>query len=57
MGIFLLSDTKVNVFIKEVNLLGNKIKCIPINKDYDPFYINEEEDFTVLGRILPRVRL
>lgn len=48
---------KGECFIKEVNLLGNKIKCIPINKDYDPFYISEEEDFVVLGRILPRVRL
>lgn len=48
---------KGECFIKEVNLLGNRIKCIPINKDYDPFYINEEEDFMVLGRILPRVRL
>lgn len=44
-------------FVKEINLLGDKIKCISINKEYDPFYINNNEDFIVLGRILPRIRL
>lgn len=44
-------------FVKEINLLGDKIKCISLNKEYDPFYINKNEDFMVLGRILPRIRL
>ena len=48
---------KGSCYVKEINLLGNKIKCISLNKDYDPFYINEDEDFLVLGRIIPRVRL
>lgn len=44
-------------FVKEINLLPNKIKCISLNKEYDPFYIDESEDFAVIGRILPRIRL
>lgn len=48
---------KNKCFVKEINLLGDKIKCISLNKEYDPFYISEDEEYTVLGRILPRVRL
>lgn len=44
-------------YVKELNLLGDKLKCISLNKEYDSFYINKNEDFTVLGRIIPRVRL
>lgn len=44
-------------FVKEINLLPNKIKCISLNKEYDPFYIDENEDFMVIGRIIPRIRL
>ena len=44
-------------FVKEINLLPDKIKCISLNKEYDPFYINENEDFVVIGRIIPRIRL
>ena len=44
-------------YVKEINLLGNRIKCISLNKEYDPFYINEDEDFLVFGRIIPRIRL
>lgn len=46
-----------NVFVKEINVLNDKLKCISLNKEYDPFYIKEGEEFTVLGRILPRIRL
>lgn len=44
-------------YVKEINLLGKRIKCISLNKEYDPFYIEDGEDFTVFGRILPRIRL
>ena len=44
-------------YVKEINLLGDKIKCISLNKEYDPFYIKKGEEFSVLGRILPRIRL
>lgn len=44
-------------YVKEINLLGDKIKCISLNKEYDPFYIKYGEEFSVLGRILPRIRL
>ncbi len=48
---------KKQCYVKEINLLGNRIKCISLNKEYDPFYIESDEDFIVLGRILPRIRL
>lgn len=48
---------KGNCFVKEINLCGDKIKCISLNKEYDPFYINSDENYIVLGRILPRIRL
>ncbi len=48
---------KGQCFVKEINLIGDKIKCISLNKEYDPFYIKQGEDFTVFGRILPRIRL
>lgn len=44
-------------YVKEINLMGNKIKCISLNKEYEPFYIEQGEEFTVFGRILPRIRL
>ncbi len=44
-------------YVKEINRAGNKIKCISINKDYEPFIIERDVDFKVFGRILPRIRL
>lgn len=44
-------------YVKEINRAGNKIKCISINKDYEPFFIERDVDFSVFGRILPRIRL
>lgn len=48
---------KGQCYVKEINLLGDKIKCISLNKEYDPFYITGKEEFRVLGRLLPRIRL
>lgn len=44
-------------YVKEINRAGNKIKCISVNKEYEPFYIERDVDFQVFGRILPRIRL
>ena len=44
-------------YVKEINRAGNKIKCISVNKEYEPFYIERDVDFKVFGRILPRIRL
>lgn len=48
---------KGQCFVKEINVIGDKIKCISLNKEYDPFYIKKGEDLTIFGRILPRIRL
>lgn len=44
-------------FMKEICIIGKRIKCIPINKEYEPFFIEPDEEVTILGRILPRIRL
>lgn len=44
-------------FIKEICLLGKRVKAIPLNSDYDSFFIDDSEDVVIFGRILPRVRL
>ena len=44
-------------FIKEINLLGKRVKAVPLNKEYDSFYIEPDEDVKIFGRIIPRVRL
>lgn len=44
-------------YVKEINRAGNKIKCISVNKEYEPFFIERDVDFQVFGRILPRIRL
>jgi 3-hydroxymyristoyl/3-hydroxydecanoyl-(acyl carrier protein) dehydratase len=33
------------------------IKCISVNKEYEPFFIERDVDFKVFGRIIPRIRL
>ena len=44
-------------YVKEINRAGNRIKCISVNKEYEPFFIERDVDFKVFGRILPRIRL
>lgn len=44
-------------YVKEINRAGNRIKCISVNKEYEPFFIERDVDFKVFGRIIPRVRL
>jgi len=44
-------------FMKEICIIGKRAKAIPINKEYEPFYIEPDDEITILGRILPRIRL
>jgi phage repressor protein C with HTH and peptisase S24 domain len=44
-------------YVKEINRAGNTIKCISVNKEYEPFFIERDLDFKVFGRLIPRVRL
>lgn len=44
-------------YIKEIAKTPHKVKCLPLNKDYDSFYIEENDDVQIFGRIVPRVRL
>lgn len=43
-------------YIKIINLLPDKIKCIPLNKEYDTFYLDRNSNYRVLGLIVPRIR-
>lgn len=44
-------------YIKEICLLGKRAKAIPLNKEYDEFYIEPDDELTIFGRVVPRVRL
>lgn len=44
-------------FIKEINLAGKKVKCISLNPEYEPFWIETDDVIEIFGRIVPRVRL
>jgi len=44
-------------YMKEINVIGKRVKCIPLNKDYECFFIEPDEDVKIFGRILPRIRL
>lgn len=44
-------------YIKEICLLGKRAKAIPLNKDYDEFYIEPEDELQIFGRVVPKVRL
>lgn len=43
-------------YIKIINLLPDKIKCIPLNPQYDAFYLSKEDTISIYGLIIPRVR-
>ena len=44
-------------YIKEICLLGKRAKAIPLNKSYDEFYIEPEDELQIFGRVVPKVRL
>lgn len=44
-------------YIKEICLLGKRAKAIPLNKEYDEFYIEPEDELVIFGRVVPRIRL
>ena len=44
-------------YIREICLMPDKTKAIPLNKDYEPFFISKNDNLTIFGRILPKVRL
>ncbi|MCD7779464.1 MAG: S24 family peptidase [Candidatus Gastranaerophilales bacterium] len=44
-------------FVKEICLLGKRVMAIPLNKEYEPFFIEETDDVEILGRVVPMVRL
>lgn len=44
-------------YIKEICLLGKRAKAIPLNKEYDEFYIEPDDELVIFGRVVPRIRL
>lgn len=44
-------------YVRKIELAGDKIKCIPLNKKQDTFYLDQNLNYTVLGLIVPRIRL
>ena len=44
-------------YIRYVNVLPDKIKCVPFNNKQDTFYLEKTSEYEVVGVILPRIRL
>ena len=49
---------KVNgqCYLRKINILPNKVKCISINDDQDTFYLDDTDNIEILGLIVPRIR-
>ena len=43
-------------YIRKINILPNKVKCISIEDDQDTFYLDDVNDVEILGLIVPRIR-
>lgn len=44
-------------YIRLINISPNQIKCIPLNKEFDTFYLNSDEGVNVLGVVSTKIRL
>lgn len=51
IGLFFLND---NIYVKKfkTNPFTNQISLVPLNKNYDPILINENDDFHEIGKII-----
>lgn len=43
-------------YIRRIQILPDKVKCISVNENQDTFYLNNLEGVNVLGLIVPRLR-
>lgn len=46
-----------NIYIRRVNVMPNQIKCTANNAFYDTFYLQQGDDYTIIGALVPRIRL
>lgn len=44
-------------YIRLIQILPDKIKCISVNENKDTFYLSDVKDVVVLGLIVPKIRL
>lgn len=50
-------DINGTTYIRRINISPNQIKCIPLNKEFDTFYLNSNDEVNVLGVISSKIRL
>lgn len=43
-------------YVREIYIQPKKIKCVPLNEKQDTFCIDNDEEYNIVGLILPRVR-
>lgn len=46
-----------NIYIRRVNVMPNQIKCTANNAFYDTFYLQQGDDYVIIGALVPRIRL
>lgn len=56
-GYIFVFENHGTCYIMQVNVFPDKIKCIPINKNLDTFYIANDNNYTIYGLVVPRIRL
>lgn len=44
-------------YIRRINILPDKIKCISLNDKLDTFYLSNSDRYIIFGLIVPRIRL
>ena len=52
--VFTVND---DTYIRRVNVMPNKIKCSADNTAYDTFYLQQGDEYKVIGALVPRIRL
>jgi transcriptional regulator with XRE-family HTH domain len=52
--VFSMND---NTYIRRVNVMPNQIKCTADNDTYDTFYLQQGDEYKIIGALVPRIRL
>lgn len=46
-----------DTYIRRVNIMPNQVKCIATNTDCDTFYLQQADDYNIIGALVPKIRL
>lgn len=55
-GVFLFRYCD-SCYLRKIIINPDNVKCVALNKEYDPFYIKNCDDVEIIGRVFSRIRL